>query len=93
MLAEQIDNSKPDSPQGRIMSDVTSMFAVYVLELLKWDGDAVTAALYYSTVKRGAQWMMSTAAKFGVPLHLETTYDILQLCGAARRLPPPERSG
>lgn len=78
MLAEQILNSDPDSPQGRIMSDSTSMFIVYVLELLRWGGDNTTLQLYYPTVKRAAQWQMMRAEELGLPQHLETTYDILQ---------------
>eukprot|EP00947_MAST-08B_sp_MAST-8B-sp1_P005443 g5443.t1 len=77
MLAEQILNKAPDSPQGRVMSDSTSMFIVYVLELLRWDGDEATARLYWPTIKRAAAWINGTAAQFGVPLKLQTTYDIL----------------
>lgn len=61
------------------MSDSTSMFMIYVLELLLWDGDTTSAKLYYPTVKRGAQWQMAKAATYGVPLGLQTTYDIIGL--------------
>ena len=78
MLAEQILNKNPDSPQGRVMSDSTSMFIMYVLELLRWTGDRSTLEIYYPVVKRAAQWQMQVSATFGVPVHLETTYDILR---------------
>lgn len=55
MLAEQIHNANPDQPEGRIMSDSTSMFICYVLELLRWTGDRRTLELYYPTVKRAAE--------------------------------------
>lgn len=61
----------------RNMSDVSSMFILYVLELLRWDADNVTATLYYPTVKRAAQWQMRNASRFGVPTHLQTSYDIM----------------
>ena len=73
MLAEQIHKSNPDQPEGRVMADSTSMFIMYVLELLRWDGDAQTLQLYYPTVKRAAEWQMNVSATFGVPLKLETT--------------------
>ena len=74
----QVLNRDPDSPQGRIMSDSTSMFILYVLELLRWNGDTETLRLYYPTVRRAALWQMNVSSEFGVPLKLETTYDILQ---------------
>ena len=55
MLPEQIVESNPDLPGGRIMSDGSSMFMLYVLEFLKWGGDAETARLYYPTVKARAR--------------------------------------
>ena len=78
MLAEQILNKDPDSPQGRVMSDGSSMFLMYVLELLRWTGDRATLELYYPVVKKVAQWQMQVSATFGVPVGLETTYDILR---------------
>jgi hypothetical protein len=59
------------------MADSTSMFICYVLELLRWAGDEFTLKEYYPTVKRAAEWQMSVSADYGVPLKLETTYDIL----------------
>jgi hypothetical protein len=53
------------------------MFILYVLELLRWSGDTETLKLYYPTVRRIAMWQMNKSAEFGVPLQLETTYDIL----------------
>ena len=78
MLAEQILNRNPDSPQGRVMSDSTSMFMMYVLELLRWSGDRATLEVYYPVLKRAAQWQMQKSVAFGVPVNLETTYDILR---------------
>ena len=78
MLAEQILNTDPDKPQGRVMSDSTSMFIVYVLQLLRWDADETSLKLYWPTVQKAVGWINSTAAVYGVPLKLETTYDILK---------------
>lgn len=46
MLAEQIHNANPDQGEGRVMSDSSSMFVLYVLELLNWDNDLATVQLY-----------------------------------------------
>ncbi len=78
MLAEQILNKAPDTPQGRVMCDSSSMFMVYLLELLNWDGDMTSLKLYWPTVQKIAAWHISTTDKLGVPYKLETTYDQLQ---------------
>ena len=77
MLAEQIRKVDPDTPEGRIMADSSSMFIMYVLELWNGDADEVSLKLYYPTVKRAALWHMSTVKDFDLPRGLETTYDIL----------------
>jgi hypothetical protein len=77
MLAEQIHGADPDKPEGREMADSSSMFICYVLELLRWSGDRQTLGLYWPTVKRAAEWQMNVSSRFGVPLKLQTTYDIL----------------
>ena len=59
------------------MADSSSMFICYILELLKWNGDAESLKLYYPTVKRAAEWQMNVSATYGVPFKLQTTYDIL----------------
>ena len=77
MLAEQILANQPDVPATRNMSDVTSMFIVYVLELYQWDNDMETLLLYWPVIQRGVKWMLSTARTFGLPYHLIDTYDIM----------------
>ena len=67
MLAEQFKETTPDSPEGRVMSDVSSMFLLEVLELLRWANDTTTLEIYYPTVKRAAQWAMDTTAVLGKP--------------------------
>ena len=77
MLAEQIKNTNPDEPQGRAMADSSSMFICYILELLRWSGDRQSLSLYWPTVKRAAEWQLNVSSVYGVPLRLQTTYDIL----------------
>jgi non-lysosomal glucosylceramidase len=77
MLAEQMLSKKPDRPLSRNMSDSSSMFIVYLLELMRWSNDTRSLELYYPTAKRAAQWQMDKSKEFGVPLGLETTYDIM----------------
>ena len=65
MLPEQILNTDPDSPQGRIMADSSQMFVLYVLELLRWDGDRSTLDLYYPTIKKAIGWQVRTGIMYG----------------------------
>ncbi len=78
MLAEQILKNEPDTPQGRVMADSTSMFIVYVLELYRWAADDVSLKLYWPTIKKAAEWHISTCEQFDVPYKLQTTYDLLR---------------
>lgn len=59
------------------MSDSTSMFITYILELYAWGADEQSLKLYWPTIKRAAEWAMSTCAELDLPHKLETTYDIL----------------
>ena len=58
------------------MSDSTSMFICYILELLRWSGDKQTLDLYYPTVKRAAEWQISVSVDYGVCV-------CVCVCGAA----------
>lgn len=68
---------------GRVMSDVTSMFIVYFLELQTWYQDAGIASVVlqdlWPHVKLAAEWHMSISATDGIPRNLVTTYDIVGL--------------
>eukprot|EP00043_Microstomoeca_roanoka_P010110 m.96381 g.96381 ORF g.96381 m.96381 type:complete len:1092 (-) comp14791_c0_seq2:334-3609(-) len=68
-----------DDACGRVMSDVTSMFIMYVLELYKWSNDTETLEALWPHVLQGAQWQMSVSQEYGIPAHLVATYDILGL--------------
>ena len=65
------------------MSDVSSMFIVYLLELWTWYQDTnVTSAILqdlWPHVKLAAEWHINISSTDGIPNHLETTYDILGL--------------
>jgi len=62
---------------GRVMSDVSSMFIVYLLELYRWSDDAETLKALWPVAKQAATWHMASAAKEGVPSRQCNTYDIL----------------
>jgi hypothetical protein len=66
-----------DKGCGRVMSDVSSMYIVYVLELLRWGNDTTTLDRLYPVVRRAAEWQMNVSAEDGLPQHLVNTYDIL----------------
>lgn len=61
------------------MSDVTSMFMMYTLELYKWANDTAFLQQMWPYVAKGAQWQMSVSQQYGLPAHLVSTYDILGL--------------
>ena len=66
-----------DTPCGRVMSDISSMFIVYILELYKWADDRQTLSSLWPNVKNAAEWHMNVSQKYGVPEHLVNTYDVL----------------
>eukprot|EP01050_Picozoa_sp_SAG11_P006368 SAG11_NODE_490_length_8982_cov_5.961162_9_plen_762_part_00 len=66
-----------DKGCSRVMSDVSSMFITYVLELYRWQNDTQTVHDLWPVVKKAAQWQMDVSAEDGTPQHLENTYDIL----------------
>eukprot|EP00039_Didymoeca_costata_P023556 m.7494 g.7494 ORF g.7494 m.7494 type:complete len:1006 (-) comp3723_c0_seq2:57-3074(-) len=63
---------------GRIMSDVSSMYIVYILELYRWQNDTETLKEMYPIIKRAAMWHMNVSAADGTPEYLVNTYDILR---------------
>ena len=72
-----------DIGNGRVMSDVTSMFITYILEMYTWSSDssilAVIRGLWPNT-KRAAQWQLNITQSNGyLPIYLVSTYDILGL--------------
>ena len=68
---------------GRVMSDVSSMFIVYLLELQTWYQDtSVTSAVLqdlWPHAKRAAEWQMNISSIDGIPRNLVNTYDYLGL--------------
>lgn len=71
-----------DSPCGRTMGDVTSMFIVYLLELWQWTADESLLKELWPAAKAAAEWQMDRATNPsapGLPHHLIDTYDGLAL--------------
>lgn len=86
MLAEQIHQNTPDTPDGwtandtgsgRHMGDSSSAFVLEVLELYRWANDTTTLGLYWQTVKQVVHWQLKQSEVYGLPFKLETSYDIL----------------
>ena len=65
------------------MSDVSSMFIVYLLELHQWhlNPTRVQQVLkdLWPNAKSAAQWHLDRANETGLPQYLVTTYDVLGL--------------
>ena len=64
---------------GRRMSDGSSMWLTYLLELYKWQNDTALVHELWPHAKQAAQWQLNVSKAQGVPYKLETTYDILGL--------------
>ena len=52
---------KLDTPCGRVMGDVSSMFIVYLLEIWQWTGDAAFVREMWPAAKKAAEWQMARA--------------------------------
>ena len=65
-----------DDHGGRRMGDVTSIFILETLELYRWTSDAAFLKDMYPHILAGVKWQLSTSSSFGLPEHLECTYDI-----------------
>ena len=63
------------------MSDVSSMFIVYLLEILQWHPDPATNKFVeelWPYAKRAAQWHLNISEEGdGLPMYMITTYDLL----------------
>lgn len=68
---------------GRTLSDVSSMFIVYLLELQTWYQDTnITSVVLqdlWPHAKLAAEWQMNVSKTDKIPNHLQNTYDILGL--------------
>jgi non-lysosomal glucosylceramidase len=83
MVLEQLGDGCSGVPRidagagGRELGDVSSMFVVYVLELVRWGGAPALARELWPQVRRAAQWQIGRSAEIGVPQFLCDTYDNL----------------
>ncbi|KAK6180933.1 hypothetical protein SNE40_008897 [Patella caerulea] len=68
-----------DVPSGRIMSDVSSMFIVYLLELYRWENDTALLTELWPYAKRAAEWHILVSKRYGLPYRLQNTYDVIGL--------------
>jgi non-lysosomal glucosylceramidase len=72
-----LGNTVPyDQHGGRRMGDVTTIFILETLELYRWTNDLVFLKDMYPHVLAGVKWQLSVSSSFGLPEHLECTYDI-----------------
>ncbi|ESO93556.1 hypothetical protein LOTGIDRAFT_161662 [Lottia gigantea] len=85
MIPEQLQSNcftqhfgnKIDVPSGRVMSDVSSMFITYLLELLRWGNEQDFAKELYPNAKKAAQWHILSARSSGTLIRMVNTYDVL----------------
>ena len=55
------------------MSDVSSMYVLYVLELYKWGGDIAMLKELWPAAKKAAQWHIDSSIDDGLPNYLCNT--------------------
>jgi uncharacterized protein (DUF608 family) len=65
-----------DQHGGRQMGDVTTVFILETLELYRWTNDLAFLKDMYPHVLAGVKWQLSVSSSFGLPEHLQCTYDI-----------------
>ena len=68
-----------DEHGGRRMGDVTSIFILETLELYRWTNDLVFLKDMYPHVLAGVKWQINVSSSFGLPEHLQCTYDIPEI--------------
>ncbi|MCX6927895.1 MAG: GH116 family glycosyl-hydrolase, partial [Verrucomicrobia bacterium] len=76
-IYEDLGNSsnKLDEPGGRDMGDCTTGFILGVYELYLWTGDRAFLNELWPNVRKAANWQIQRSAHFGLPEHLNNTYD------------------
>jgi non-lysosomal glucosylceramidase len=67
-----------DEACGRVMSDVSSQFIVYLLEL-KQGGYMDIVHELWDNAAAAANWHIAVSQTYGIPDKLQTTYDVLGL--------------
>jgi non-lysosomal glucosylceramidase len=65
-----------DQHGGRRMGDVTTIFILETLELYRWTNDLAFLKDMYPHVLAGVKWQLNVSSSFGLPEHLQCTYDI-----------------
>lgn len=64
-----------DAPEGRIMGDSNTDFILNVYQEYLWTGDRKFLNKLWNNVKSAINWEINRSKKFGLPDHLENTYD------------------
>lgn len=65
-----------DRHGGRRMGDCTTIFILETLELYRWTNDSTFLKDMYPHVLAAVKWQLSVSSSFGLPEHLQCTYDI-----------------
>ena len=64
------------------MVDVSSMYIVYLLEILQWHPDPKSNDIVkelWPIAKKAAQWHIDISAEYGMPRYIWTTYDYTRM--------------
>jgi non-lysosomal glucosylceramidase len=74
-----VDTASYDHHGGRTMGDVTTIFIIQTFELYRWTNDLTFLENMYPHVLKGIEWQLNVSSNFGLPEHLQCTYDIPKL--------------
>ena len=79
MITENPGFSMSDGCGGRRMGDVTSIWALEVLEIYRHTANVTRLQAAWPAVVKGMQWSIAQSVDLGLPAHLVCTYDILAM--------------
>lgn len=66
-----------DTPSGRIMADVTSIWLLELYEIWLNAGDVAMLATFWPNASIAIDWMIAASQPLGLPINLPCTYDLL----------------
>jgi len=69
------EHTRLDSPSGRMMGDGCTAFILEIYQDYVWSGDRDFLNELWPNAKKAAEWQINRAQKYGLPDHLNNTYD------------------
>jgi len=76
-IQENLGNERTqlDKPSGRMMGDGCTAFILEIYQDYLWSGDEDFLNELWTSVKKAAEWQINRSQEYGLPDHLNNTYD------------------